>query len=88
MWIRTTNTDSDGEPVTERLDRPEFSKPIEFSDNGKANVAREDGERAVAVYDSVEPVSDDTDDENGDTDADSDADSDDTGDEGDDTSGE
>lgn len=59
MWIRTTNTDSAGEPVTEFLRHPVLDDDIEFTANGKAQVTRAVGEQAIDHYPSVEAVEDD-----------------------------
>lgn len=72
MWIQTTNTDSDGSPVTTRLTPPFADEPIEFSANGRAQVTREVGEQLVAEYESI--VRSDTADSDGDE-SDPDADS-------------
>lgn len=48
MWITCTN------PATRSLRRPYMDEPIEFSDNGLAQVSSDVGEQLVEDLDAVE----------------------------------
>jgi hypothetical protein len=63
MWIQTTNTDSDGQPVTRRLSPPGIDETVEFSANGKAQVTSDVGEQLIEHVDSVVEARDDADDD-------------------------
>lgn len=67
MWIKTTRSTDNGDPLPRALNRPELSKRVEFSDNGKAQVPKADGEFLVSEYEHMEVVeADDSDDSGGD----------------------
>lgn len=53
MWIESTNVTDDGRPVTRRIKLPELDEPVEFTDNGKAQVDAETGELLVREVDSI-----------------------------------
>lgn len=56
MWIKTTLTDSAGEPVVRRLRNAATDGYVDFSENGKAQVTKEVGEQLVEQHDSIVPV--------------------------------
>lgn len=72
MWIKTTNTDSNGDPVTRSLGKPgsDGDDDVQFSDNCKAQVTREVGEELISRHETVEPVEGDDDSDDGDDDSD------------------
>lgn len=71
MWIETTNTNDDGQPVTTRLTIPELDEYVEFSETGKAQVSKDVGEILVREIDSiVASGSADSDSDDDDSDAD------------------
>lgn len=56
MWIKLTNSDSDGNPVTRRLKTAGIDEFVEFSENGKAQVTKDVGELLTEQVNAVVPV--------------------------------
>lgn len=63
MWIELDRTHEDGRQITTSLKLPEMDEPVEFSENGKANVSAEIGELLTNEVESIEPSETDDDEE-------------------------
>lgn len=53
MWIETENTKADGTAVTQRISLPDLDEPVEFNENGKAQVTADVGELLIREVDSI-----------------------------------
>lgn len=53
MWIETTNRREDGTLVVPSFKEPWMDSPVEFNDNGKAQVSKEVGERLLDERDDI-----------------------------------
>lgn len=57
MWIEFTRKFEDGRPQVESLKPPGLDEPVEFNENGKANVSNDVGRYMVDYYPDVEASS-------------------------------